>query len=192
MKTGILGGTFDPPHNGHILLARHAKEELNLDRIVLLPSAKPPHKKAQTMSKHRLEMTKLVAEEYGFEVCESEYRKKTPSYTFDAIDDLKKIYVGDKLFFIVGGDSMLDFETWYRWEELLTKCAFIVGVRTDEEIEAVKRLAEEKKQKYNAEIYILSSRAHKVSSTEIRAGKNTKEIPACLNEYIKQNSLYGD
>ena len=190
MKTGILGGTFDPPHMGHILLAQSAKNELQLDRIVLLPSANPPHKTTHTSGEHRLEMAKLVANEYGFELCDSEYKKETPSYTVETIDELKKIYLGDKLYFIIGGDSMMCFEKWYKWQELLKKCAFVAGVRSEGEREILKKIAIEKNRDYNGEIYILENPAHSVSSTEIRQGESIEEIPQCIISYIKEHSLY--
>lgn len=190
MKIGILGGTFDPPHMGHILLAQNAERQLSLDRIVMLPSANPPHKTTTTAGKHRLAMAELVATKYGFELCDAEYSKKTPSYTVEIIDELKKIYPGDKLFFIIGGDSMMCFEKWYKWQELIKKCAFVVGVRNEGEREILEKLAEEKNSRYGGEIYILDSPAHEVSSTEIRNGENSGEIPSCIINYIKEHSLY--
>ncbi len=190
MKTGILGGTFDPPHMGHILLAKNAKEYLKLDRIVMLPSANPPHKNTGTAGIHRLNMAKLVAEEYGFEICDAEYKKETPSYTFETIDELKEIYNGDEIYFIIGGDSMRCFEKWYRWKELLLKCAFVVGVRTEDERESVEEIAREKREKYGAKVYVLDSPAHEVSSTEIRNGEGRNEIPDCIVKYIREHSLY--
>ncbi len=190
MKTGILGGTFDPPHLGHILLAQNAKEHLLLDRIVMLPSANPPHKNTHTSGEHRLKMAELVAKEYGFELCDSEYKKGTPSYTVETIDELKKIYSGDKLFFIIGGDSLMCFEKWYKWQELIKKCAFVVGARSEEERAILKKIADEKIRDYNGEIYILESPAHEVSSTQIRNGENIGEIPVCIRKYIKEHSLY--
>ena len=190
MKTGILGGTFDPPHMGHILLAKNAKAQLGLDRVVLLPSANPPHKKALTSGEHRLKMAELVAGEYGFEMCDAEYKKTTPSYTIEIIDMLKGIYNGDKIYFIVGGDSMLNFEKWYKWQELITKCAFAVGVRTSGEREQLRTFIDGKNKNCGAEIYLLDSLAHEVSSTEIRSGKNVQEIPPCIIGYIREHSLY--
>ena len=190
MKTGILGGTFDPPHLGHIYLGQQAKKQLGLDRVVLLPSANPPHKKADSNGEHRLNMAKLVAENYGFELCDVEYKKETPSYTFETIDDLKRVYPGDEIFFIIGGDSMACFEKWYRWQELIKKCAFVVGVRTEEERELLEKIVFEKNRDCGAEIHLLDCPAHEVSSTEIRKGNNKEEIPPCILNYIKEHSLY--
>lgn len=189
MKIGILGGTFDPPHMGHIYLAENSKKQLGLNRVVLLPSANPPHKKAATEGVHRLNMAQLVADEYGFEMCDAEYKKSTPSYTIEIIDMLKELY-NDELYFIIGGDSMLSFKKWYRWQELIKKCAFVVGVRTHTEREEVQKFIDDIKAETGAEIYLLQCDAHEVSSTEIRSGKNTDEIPPCILNYIKEHSLY--
>ena len=190
MKTGILGGTFDPPHMGHIKLALAAKEQLGLDRIIILPAANPPHKKSMTSPRHRRNMAAIAAQQYGFELCEIEYLRKKPSYTVDTIAELKKLYPDDKLYFIIGGDSMLDFETWYNWEKLIKMCAFAVGARTNEQQEAVKKTADEKKRRFNAEIYVLDFTPHEVSSTEIRGGVTKEAIPEKVKEYIEKNKLY--
>lgn len=190
MKIGVLGGTFDPPHMGHILLALNSKKECGLDKIIILPSANPPHKKSDTNSEHRLNLAKLIAQNYGFELCDYEYKKQTPSYTVETIDYFNEIYPNDEIYFIIGGDSMLDFEKWHKWQELIVKCNFIVGIRDEESREEVLKIADEKIKKYGANITVLKNPAHKVSSSDIRKGNNIYEIPECVAEYIKENSLY--
>ena len=190
MKTGILGGTFDPPHIGHIRLALAAKESLGLDRIVILPAANPPHKKSMTSPSHRRNMAALAAEQYGFELCETEYLREKPSYTVDTIAELEKIYKGDKLYFIIGGDSMLDFEKWHKWQKLIKMCAFVVGTRRQEEKEAVEKAANDKIKRFNAEIYVLDFIPEEVSSTEIREGIFKEAVPEKVLEYIEKNKLY--
>ena len=190
MKTGILGGTFDPPHFGHIKLGQNAKKLCSLDRVLILPSANPPHKKSAAESNHRLNLAKIVADEYGFELCDIEYKKSTPSYTFETIRDLKELYPHDKFYFIIGGDSMRDFEKWYRWQELITMCAFIVGARTEEEKKEIELIAEDKKNRCGAEVYVISADAFPVSSTDIRMGEDLDKIPPSVKEYIEKNSLY--
>ncbi len=191
MKIGIFGGTFDPPHMGHILLANKAIKQCGLDKLLILPSANPPHKKADSSKEHRLNLARLVAEEYGFELCDWEYNKTTPSYTVETIGYMKEKYPEDKLFFIIGGDSMLDFEKWYKWQELLTKCAFVVGIRNSAQYEAVEKAVQEKREKYGAEIYVLEIEPIEISSTEIREDVDLSYMPPCIWEYIKKNNLYG-
>ncbi|MDP4117707.1 MAG: nicotinate (nicotinamide) nucleotide adenylyltransferase [Bacillota bacterium] len=190
MKTGIFGGTFDPPHIGHILLAQKAKQQCKLDRIILLPSAVPPHKKSHLSGFHRLELARITAEEYGFELCDWEYKKKSPSYTIETISYMKTLYPGDQLYFIIGGDSMLDFEKWYRWEELITMCSFIVGIRKQSELDAVNAAAADKRRRFGADITVLDIIPVDISSTEIRETGDLSEVPPRVREYIIKNKLY--
>lgn len=190
MRIGILGGTFDPPHFGHILLAKEAMRQCKLDKIVLLPSANPPHKKSVSSPRHRLNMAKIAARENGFDLCDAEYGRAKPSYTFDTALEMKKIYPDDDLFFIIGGDSVLDFEKWYRWEELLGIANFIAGARTQEEAERVRLAAEEKNRKYGNKITVITFTPIEVSSTEIRNGNGLENVSEKVREYIDRNNLY--
>lgn len=190
MKIGILGGTFDPPHMGHIKLALAAIGRCGLDKLVLMPAANPPHKKSMTNPLHRRNMAALAAEEYGFELCEIEYARKTPSYTIDTLKELEKLYPDDKLYFIIGGDSMLDFEKWHEWNKLITRCAFIVGSRSVAQKEQVEKAVKDKTERFGAEIYVLDFLPEEVSSTEIRNGEVEEEVPEKVREYIEKNNLY--
>ncbi len=190
MKIGVLGGTFDPPHMGHIFLAENSKKELGLDKIIILPSANPPHKKADTKSHHRLKLAEIIADYYGYNLCDYEYNSKAPSYTTYTVDFLKDKYPDDDIYFIIGGDSMIDFEKWHKWQELIKKCKFIVGIRDENDREIIEKIVSEKNRRYGAEIIILKSSAHEISSSQIREGKRIDEIPQCVAEYIKENKLY--
>ena len=190
MKTGILGGTFDPPHMGHIKLALAAVRQCGLDRLVLLPAANPPHKKSMTNPLHRCNMAAVAAEEYGFELCEIEYAREKPSYTVDTIAELEKLYPGDKLYFIIGGDSMLDFEKWHEWEKLINMCAFIVGSRNGAQKKQVEKAVKDKIERFGAEIYLLDFVPEEISSTDIRNGEAWEEVPEKVREYIEKNKLY--
>ncbi|MBQ3054230.1 MAG: nicotinate (nicotinamide) nucleotide adenylyltransferase [Clostridia bacterium] len=190
MNIGIFGGTFDPPHMGHIRLAEKAVQSCNLQRLILLPSAVPPHKKSDTSPYHRYNMAKLVAENYGYEISDMEYQKITPSYTVETIENFQKLYPCDNLFFIIGGDSMLDFEKWYKWDKLINMCTFIVGTRKKQEAKKVKEFAEKKKLENNAKIIVLDFDPVEISSTQIRQNEDFENIPDCIKDYIKENSLY--
>jgi len=106
MKIGILGGTYNPPHTGHLHAAQAAKEELGLDRLILLPSFIPPHKEMPQNTPDaaaRLEMTRLAADEIGAEVSDLEIIRGGTSYTADTLAEFRKTYPDDTLWFIVGG-----------------------------------------------------------------------------------------
>ena len=109
-KTGIIGGTFNPIHNGHILLAVYCKEKLNLDRVIFIPTYTPPHKSDKDLVSevHRLNMCKIAVQNYvDFSVSDIEIKRKGKSYTFETLTSLKEIYPRDTLYFITGADMFL-------------------------------------------------------------------------------------
>jgi nicotinate-nucleotide adenylyltransferase len=125
-----LGGTFNPIHNGHLAIARQAREALTLDRVVLIPTGDPPHKPNEHLAsaKHRYEMVRLaVASDPLLSVSDVELRRPGKSYTIDTIRLLQHEYgQGTRLFFLIGLDAFLEFPTWRDPETLLTLCSFVV------------------------------------------------------------------
>lgn len=114
MRTGVLGGTFDPIHLGHLAAARAAMDCAGLDRVIFIPAAVPPHRPATAADAHdRLEMTRLATEgEKGFEVSDVEIRRAGVSYTVDTLRELHRLYPEDELFLILGWDAAKLFATW--------------------------------------------------------------------------------
>ncbi|HEY6085123.1 MAG TPA: nicotinate-nucleotide adenylyltransferase [Nitrospira sp.] len=133
MRLGLLGGTFNPIHNGHLAIARHTREALGLDRILLIPTGDPPHKPDDILApaKDRYEMVKLAAQqEPGLAVSDIEIRRVGKSYTVDTIHSLIEQYGNEtELFFIIGIDAFLEFPSWKHPEELLRSCNFVVVSR---------------------------------------------------------------
>lgn len=129
MKIGILGGTFDPVHWGHLFLAEVAREAVNLDIVYFLPAKIPPHKKkAHAMAEDRLAMLEMaIAENPHFAIAFWDLNRETPAYTYQTINEIKKCFPEDELYFIVGGDSLRDFGTWVNPEEIIKHCQ-IVGL----------------------------------------------------------------
>lgn len=121
MRTGIFGGSFDPIHHGHLILARAALEELGLDRIVFIPANLSPHK-ADTRpatGEERLEMVQLaIRGEEGFEASDVELRRPAPSYTVDTLRELKAIHPDDKFVLLIGADNVAKFDTWRAPDEI--------------------------------------------------------------------------
>ena len=121
-KIGIYGGSFNPPHLGHMLAAREMAEALGLDRVLLVPAATPPHKDMADGSpsgEQRLEMLRLASEGMeGVEVDGLELRRKGPSYTADTVKALHERYSKDKLYFLMGTDMFLSFHEWYKPEKI--------------------------------------------------------------------------
>ncbi len=129
LRLGILGGTFNPIHSGHLAAAEEVRARLQLERILFIPSAIPPHKQDEEVPSalHRMEMVRIAtAGNPVFELSDIEIRRGGKSYTVDTIELLRQIHGGADLYFITGLDSFLEIRTWSRWEKLLSQCRFVV------------------------------------------------------------------
>lgn len=125
MKVGVFGGTFDPPHLGHLILAGEAVDQLGLDRLLWVVTSTPPHKPKQPFAfiQDRLDMTQLMAElDSKFAISRVDIDRPGPHYTLDTIRLLRSEYSTDELFFLMGGDSLHDLPGWYHAHELVQVC----------------------------------------------------------------------
>ncbi len=140
---GLLGGTFDPVHNGHLVVAEQAAAVLQLDRILFIPAADPPHKKSPGASYgHRVAMLEIAlaeTEQEKFQVSLLEVERATPSYTIDTLLELQKRLGKQDFYFIIGADSLLELHLWYRFRELIELTNFIVAARPGISMQAVER-----------------------------------------------------
>ena len=193
---GLLGGTFDPIHNGHIHIANAARKQLNLNKVIFIPNGTPPHKAGVISSgKHRLKMTLLaVNASDGFCVSDYEIMKTTPCYSVETVTHFKRQYPDDEIVFIVGEDSLDYIDRWYKPEELLSLCRFAVVIRggfcgdTEEKIRTLK-------DKFNADVAFVKCEGVEISSSEIRKkitdGISVEEfLPSEVVRYIKEQGLY--
>lgn len=195
---GILGGTFDPPHSGHLRLASLFKEALKLDRVLLMPACVPPHKADKgTSSADRLEMCRLAAEETDFlEVCDIELRRGGKSYTVDTMRHLTNQYPNDKFFFLMGSDMFLCFDRWKNYEEIFSLCTLCTVSREEEH--SSQELSDFAKKLFGEEfekVKILPAEPVEISSTEVRAalaeGKDIADlVPEKVMRYISERGLY--
>lgn len=131
-RTGLLGGTFNPVHRGHIELGLKIKAAFALDRILYILSAQPPHKKSQTMPAAELRLAMLTAalRPYpGLLPCDLELRRRGDSWTIDTVRDLKAEFPGDRLYFITGSEGFLKIRTWKEYRRLLREIFFIIALR---------------------------------------------------------------
>jgi nicotinate-nucleotide adenylyltransferase len=122
MRIGVFGGTFDPPHIGHLIVAGDVHARLGLDRVLFVPSAVPPHKIARVRASADLRARMVRAATGGdprFEVDELELRREGPSYTVDTLRELRDRFRGAELFFLIGMDALRDFPTWRAPDEIL-------------------------------------------------------------------------
>lgn len=193
---GIMGGTFDPIHYGHLLAAEEARFEFNLKKIIFVPSGHPPHKKEEDVSafKHRYLMTSLaiVTNPY-FEISSIEIEREGPSYAIDTINFFKEKYPETNIYFITGADAIHKIITWHRAEELPNICNFIAVSRPGYKL---KEINMELKNRFSFKnLFSLEIPALAISSTEIRNRVKNKRpikylLPEPVENYIYKNNLY--
>ena len=193
MKIGILGGTFNHIHNGHLELAKAAYEQYSLDKVLIMVSPNPPHKAGQEIVSvsHRNNMVRLAIKPYDhFEFSDFEQKREGYIYTAETLTLLKKEFPMNDYYFIVGGDSLANIEKWYHPEIVLANCVLLAAGRDELFDEALSGRIEEINKKYDADVRMVKLRKIDVSSTEIRAG-SFDNVPVAVLDYIKENGLYG-
>lgn len=202
MNIGIYGGTFDPPHWGHITAARAAMEQLKLDRLVLIPDRVPPHKalpEGSASPEQRLEMAALATAELGkrAEVSDRELRRSGPSYTSDTLAELRREYPEDALWLLMGSDMFLSLQTWHAPEEIMA-LARIAPFSREAEDESAAFAAQQSRleRAYGAQIQIVQNpEVRELSSTEVRAalaaGRGSDLLPPAVYGYVLREHLYG-
>ena len=211
MRLGILGGTFDPIHSGHLRLAEEMREELDLSKVLLMPGAQPPHKNSPLVAPFpdRLEMTKIGAScSELLEACDIEGHRKGPSYSIETIRIIREIYGNQlELFFILGSDAFREITTWKEYKSLFQITNFIVierpGITLDELGTFIKSLGMDFKEESPGN-FINSSGNHilfrkttlmDISSTKIRQNIMTGKsinflVPQKVKKYIIKKGLY--
>lgn len=198
-KIGILGGTFDPVHLGHINLAIDAKAQAGLDKVIFVPAKLQPFKldKEVTAGEHRLAMIKEAIDGIdGLEVSPYELEAEGISYTYLTVRAMKKRFGKDaRLYFITGTDSFLKIETWKNAEELIRSCSYIIGTRPGYRKQELDICIERIRRDYNTEVINIDNTQFDISSTEIRkrleSGLPCSDlIPEKTERYITANGLY--
>ncbi|MFH1260197.1 MAG: nicotinate-nucleotide adenylyltransferase [Elusimicrobiota bacterium] len=189
-KIALFGGSFNPPHYGHLALAKQAFEQLNLDQVVFIPTGNPPHKKEDLASaKHRYAMTKLAIADFPrFAISPMEIRRKGKSYTYRTIINYRRLYPQATIYFLLGLDSLSEISNWIGGEKLLKLCTFIVGVRENVPMEKIKK-------EWSGKIEMLAEKLPNISATAIRRLIRENKpvdnfLPIKALEYIKKHDLY--
>ncbi|MDF2680656.1 MAG: nadD [Brevibacillus sp.] len=185
---GIMGGTFDPIHCGHLLAAEQAREQAGLDEVWFMPTHIPPHKTrvGLTSAATRLQMVELaVADHESFRVTDVELKREGPSYTYDTIVQLVEQFPDCRFSFIIGGDMVEILPKWYRFEELSRMIRFIGLARPGSEMDRVS----------NENVTFVEMPVWDISSTLIRtkaaAGQSIRYlVPRSVERYIKENRFY--
>jgi len=199
-KIGIMGGTFNPIHNAHVKMGKTALSGLCLDKVLFIPDKKPPHKKVESLmsDEDRSEMVKLaIAGEEKFEFSDIELKRDKTTYTSDTLLELKEIYQGASLYFIMGSDSFAYLDKWHEPKLVFENATIVVIARKNamdaSEIEDKKAYFEEE---FGANIEILEMPFIEISSTEIREmlKNRDKRVLEFINEsvfdYICNKELY--
>ena len=196
MRIGIFGGAFNPVHNGHLNLAETFFEDLSLDKLLFIPTAKPPHKSDAGLisGEDRVNMLRLAIENKPYEISTIEFNRTEKSYTYDTLVELKKLYPDSQFFLIIGADQFVNFDKWYRYEDILSMVTLCTSARENEEerqliINSAQRLG------IRDSFYISSRPVLKVSSSEIRDKiKNGSDVsnllPKKVSDYIFEKGLY--
>lgn len=197
MKIGILGGTFDPPHNGHLHMARAAQDALGLAEIIFMPAKQPPHKLDDPVSplETRVAMLKrALAGEPTFVISMLEAERQGPSYTVETLRILRRKLGDDaEIFFIIGEDSLVNFPTWHQPREIVKLCKLAVLQRPkyDVDLDALDKRVPGVK----ASVVLIRARELDISSSDIRErvarGESIRKlVPARVADYIELHHLY--
>jgi nicotinate-nucleotide adenylyltransferase len=185
MKIGLFGGTFDPVHNGHLILAREAVEQLQLDRLIFIPNTLSPHKQACTSAPASLRMEMVrqaIAGEVKFEADDLEIRRTGPSYAVDTVEEMLRRHPDAQLFYLIGEDNVAELHTWRRSEELQRLVLFVVLSRRVHEV---------------VHLFPVVERDIEISATEIRKrvakGSSIRYlVPESVLAIIEKHHLYQD
>ena len=200
-RIGLCGGSFDPIHFGHLIAARDIAERLDLSRVILIPSARPPHKEGVAIADahHRLAMVKsAVAGDPLFDVSDVELRREGLSYTFDTVGEFGSSFGPDAvLFWIIGADSLPELPTWYRIADLVARIDIVTAARpgweAPDEADLAKAVGAEAARRLLANCHPTS--AIDISATNIRervrAGRSIQYLtPPAVASYIEAQKLY--
>ena len=163
MKIGIMGGTFDPIHIGHLLLGMFAYEDFGLDEIWFLPNGNPPHKQTKEGEEalgHRIEMVRrAISDVPYFRLCLHEAKEKEHSYTYKTMRELCALYPEDTFYFILGADSLFAIEEWKYFREIFPTCTILAAMRDDKDVEDMMRQIAYLEDTYGAKISLLQCAA---------------------------------
>ncbi len=197
-KIGVMGGSFDPIHTAHLLIAESAREQLELDEIWFMPNANPPHKQEQevTDASLRCEMVEYaIADNPYFTLCRYEAERSEISYTADTLAFFHEKYPNTDWYFLMGGDSIRDFSTWYHPERIAALAVLVIANREELQNELLQEAVQRVKKEYHARVRILSFPELDVSSSmireKVRMGKSIRYLlPKQAEEYIMEHGLY--
>mgnify|MGYP001625269812 CR=1 FL=1 len=197
-KIGVMGGTFNPIHIGHMMLAEAARDEFSLDEIWLIPTGFSYMKNPRDVlsAEERYRMTCLAVKDNDKMRClDMEIRRQGRTYSYETMEELKDSFPETEFFFLVGADCLFAMESWKFPERLFRACSIIAAVREGTDMPKMERKRLELEQRYGAIIFLFSFRNLEISSTDIReriyGGKSIRYlVPDIVMRYIEKNGLY--
>ena len=196
-RVGILGGTFDPPHMGHLILAEEARDQLGLDMVLFVPAGDPPHKRDRRLSpiEHRLMMVSLaIADNPVFYLSRVDADRPGPHYTVDMVRIIRDQFPPEvELYFLMGFDSLADLPNWYKPEELVAMCQLVALTRFDVELDwdyLESRLPGIRERVRILDMPELELASH-VIQERVRNGRTIRyQVPPAVEAYIQKHGLY--
>lgn len=201
-KIGIMGGTFDPIHIGHLILGENAWHQFDLEKVLFMPSANPPHKRERTgraSVQERIDMVSLAIERNPhFELSLEEAFMEDYCYTKETLERLNRAHPDTEYYFIMGADSLFSFETWKDPQDICKSCVLAVAVRDHVMEQKFQNQIEYLTEKYHAKIEVLTTPNIDISSHDIRRWLRTGDIslryyvPDAVISYIKKKNLYSE
>lgn len=197
-KVGIMGGTFNPIHTAHLILAEHAYEQYELDTVLIMPSKNPPHKDNDEIlpEENRVTMIEMaIKDNPHFELSRIELKREGTTYTVDTLEYLTSQYEDTEFYFIIGGDSLYQIDTWKNPERIFQLCHILAATRYGLEKEVIKERIEELKIKYHGNIDLLDTPNLDISSkfirTQVKDGKSIKYyVVNEVENYIYEQGFY--
>lgn len=198
IKVGIMGGTFNPIHNGHLILAQEALEQALLDQVLFIPSGVSYMKNANDIvdANHRYQMVSLAIEENPcFAISDIEIKRAGNTYTCDTLMALEEIMPEAELYFIIGDDTLFSMETWYHPEVIFKKAKIVVAIREQSNRDALVLKKNALETKFGGTILLLDTSTVEISSTKIREKLSKKQsisylVPKKVQQYIEEHHLY--
>jgi len=199
-RLGIMGGTFDPIHYGHLVAAEGARCEYGLEKVIFIPAGNPPHKPniKRTEPWRRFEMTSLaVATNPFFEISSLEIERPGPSYAIDTVQEISRLFPGTQIYFITGADAVTEILTWKKVEQILSICLFIAATRPGYKLGDMWKKIEDLPQDLKKNIFCMEVPDLAISSTDIRQRVRKDRpikylLPEPVEEYITSHSIYQD
>lgn len=201
-RIGIMGGTFNPIHTGHLLLAEHAMETAGLDEVWIVPTGCSYLKRKEGIdvlpAEDRYRMVCLaIADNDRFRGLDMEIRRPGDSYSYETMEQLNREYPGNRFFFICGADCLYTIEYWKCADRLFAACDILAAVRGNADIESMQKKIAELGDRYGAQIRLLPFRRIEISSSEIRQrrreGLSVRYlVPEAVRKYMEEKGLYRD